>query len=447
MASNQDRVEAVGAQIAAAMADAIEGDPGQWTKSWNTLGASIPHNPVSGAVYSGLNRWVLAVAAIEFGYPTGSWATYRQWQSAECQVQRGNHGVYIVRAFEYRCCKDPDCERGSLCDQRPRWGMRVHTVFNASQVEGEVPRDERFSEFSAPQWDHESITDTFRAVGAEWRHDGGGRAFYSINTDMIHTPVPEAFHSAGGYASTVAHEHVHWTGHTSRLSRPYFESVENAIAEGARAREELVAELGAVIVCNTLGLEHEPVANHAAYLKHWAQALRSEDGPAVIHAASTAATRAASLIVTGIEAHRSRDNAEHNTPAAEQPPQQTPTDQLVLMPTPQPAGAAGGATHTQEAARAASEPAEAAARPSQTQEPAEAAEAVLVAQGVGPEPGFDIASREERLRVARWMMERAVTGCGSELEAAAQIAALLDIGEGEIVEAAPARARAMDIGL
>ena len=443
MASSQDRVEAVGAQIAAAMADAIEGDPGRWTKSWNTLGASIPHNPVSGAVYSGLNRWVLAVAAIEFDYPTGSWATYRQWQSADCQVQRGNHGVYIVRAFEYRCCKDPGCERGSLCESRPRWGMRVHTVFNASQVQGEVPRDERFAEFSAPQWDHESITETFRAVGAEWRHDGGGRAFYSINADVIHTPVPEAFHSAGGYASTVAHEHVHWTGHSSRLSRPYFESVENAIADGARAREELVAELGAVIVCNTLGLEHEPVANHAAYLKHWAQALRSEDGPAVIHAASTAATRAAAFIVGGIEAHRSRDdNAEQSTPAAEQPPQQTPEGQLVLMPTQMPADAAGGPTQNQEAARA--EPAEAAGRPSQAQE---AAEVALVAQGVEPEPGFDIASREERLRVARWMMERAVTGCGSELEAAAQIAALLEIGEGEIVETAPARARAMEMGL
>ena len=168
MASNQDRVEAVGAQIAASMADAIEGDPGRWTKSWNTLGASIPHNPVSGAVYSGLNRWVLAVAAIEFGYPTGSWATYRQWQSAECQVQRGNHGVYIVRAFEYRCCKDPDCERRSLCENRPRWGLRVHTVFNASQVEGEIPRDERFAEFTTPQWgsrvDHRDLPDGRRGV-------------------------------------------------------------------------------------------------------------------------------------------------------------------------------------------------------------------------------------------------------------------------------------------
>ena len=243
----------------------------------------------------------------------------------------------------------------------------------------------------------------------------------------------------------MAHEHVHWTGHSSRLARPYFESVENAVAEGARAREELVAELGAVIVCNTLGLEHEPVANHAAYLKHWAQALRSQGGPAVIHAASTAATRAASFIVGGIEAHRGRDDkAEHSTPAVEQPPQQTPEGQLVLLPSQEPADAAGGATQAQEAARAASEPADAAARPSQPQEVAEVA---LVAQGVGPAPGFDIASREERLKMARRIMDRAVSGCGSEEEAAAQIAALLDIGEDEVVKTAPVRARAMEMGL
>jgi len=303
------KVEAVGAQIAAAMADAIEGDPGRWTRMWNTVGSAIPHNPVSGVIYSGINRWVLAVAALELGYPTGAWATYRQWQSAECQVQRGNHGVYIVRAFERRCCKEPDCERGSLCESRPRWGMSVHTVFNAGQVDGDVPTHERFAaEFDTPEWDHQAITDIFRPVGAQWSSAGGDRAYYSRNTDTIHTPVPEAFHTAGAYAATVAHEHVHWTGHPSRLCRPYFESIENAVAEGARAREELVAELGSVVVCNSVGLEHEPVANHAAYLQGFVSQLRSDDGPALIYAASTAATKAAAYIVTGIEAHRSRDD-------------------------------------------------------------------------------------------------------------------------------------------
>lgn len=49
--------------------------------------------------------------------------------------------------------------------------------------------------------------------------------------------------------------------------------------------------------------------------------------------------------------------------------------------------------------------------------------------------------------MARRIMERAVAGCGSEAEAAAQIAALLDIGEGEVVETAPTRGRAMGMGL
>lgn len=435
MATRHDRVEAVGAQIAAAMADAIEGDPGQWTKSWNTLGASVPHNPVSGAVYSGINRWVLAVAAIEFGYPTGAWATYRQWQSADCQVQRGNHGVYIVRAFEYRCCKDPDCDRGSLCDNRPRWGMRVHTVFNAEQVQGEIPRDERFAEFTTPQWDHESITGTFAAMGANWRHDGGGRAFYSRNSDTIHTPVPEAFHSAGGYASTVAHEHVHWTGHPSRLSRPFFESVENAVAEGARAREELVAELGAVVVCNTLGLEHEPVANHAAYLKHWAQDLRSEDGPAVIHAASAAATRAAAFIVNGIETARSRDDAtaEHEPPAVEGPPQEAHAGQLVLLP------CAGDPPQPHTTPQTPPQP--------QTipETPPRPVAARAQVTGAAAE-----ASHDERLRVTRSMMARAADQPDCDADATEDIAALLDIDPADLthpVNRSPRRPSALEVTL
>ena len=433
MADKPSRVDAIGAQMAAAMAAAIENEPGNWTRSWNTLGAAIPHNPVSKAVYSGINRFVLGVAAIELDHPTGAWATYRQWQSKECQVRRGTHGVHIVRAFEYRCCKDPDCDRGSDCGRRSRWGLRAHTVFNAAQVDGDVPRDERFSaDVAAPEWDHAAITEMFGALGATWQH-GGNRAYYSLTTDEIHTPVPEAFHSAGGYASTVAHEHVHWTGHTSRLSRPYFQSTEAAIAQGARAREELVAELGAVVVCNSLGLEHEPVDNHAAYLAHWASHLRSDDGPALVFAASAAATKAATFVVDGIDAHQRRADA-----ASEQTQQTQETahpGQLVLLP--------------------------AVATPEAPERPAAASEQQPVAVPEAPErpvaaraeangsPG-DAASREERLMVARWMMARAKQQGADPERSAAQIAVLLDLDPRDLdgpAQTAPARGRALEVTL
>ena len=440
MADKPTRVDAIGAQMAAAMAASIENDPGNWTRSWNTLGAAIPHNPVSEAVYSGINRFVLGVAAIELDHPTGAWATYKQWQSKECQVRRGTHGVHIVRAFEHRCCKDPDCDRGSDCGRRSRWGLRAHTVFNAAQVDGDVPRDERFSaDVAAPEWDHAAITEMFGALGAAWHH-GGNRAYYSLTADEIHTPVPEAFHSAGGYASTVAHEHVHWTGHTSRLSRPYFQAVEAAIAAGARAREELVAELGAVVVCNSLGLEHEPVDNHAAYLAHWASHLRSDNGPALVFAASAAATKAATFIVDRIDAHRCRADA-----AAEQTQDAAHPGQLVLLP----AVAAPEAPERPTAAP------EAPARPAAAseQQPVavpEAPERPVAARAEANGSPSDDASQEERLMVARWMMARAKQQGADTERSAAQIAVLLDLDPRDLdgpAQTAPARRRALEVTL
>ena len=440
MADKPTRVDAVGAQMAAAMAAAIENDPGNWTRSWNTLGAATPHNPVSKAVYSGINRFVLAVAAIELHHPTGAWATYRQWQSKECQVRRGTHGVHIVRAFEHRCCKDPDCDRGSECGRRSRWGLRAHTVFNAVQVDGDVPRDERFSaDVAAPEWDHAAITEMFGALGAAWHH-GGNRAYYSLTADEIHTPVPEAFRSAGGYASTVAHEHVHWTGHTSRLSRPYFQSVEAAIAEGARAREELVAELGAVVVCNSLGLEHEPVDNHAAYLAHWAGHLRSEDGPALVFAASAAATKAATFIVDRIDAHQRRSDA-----AAEQTQDAAHPGQFVLLP-------AIAAPEAPERPAAAPDVPERPAAASEQQPVAvpEAPERPVAARAEANGSPSDAASRQERLMVARWMMARAKQQGADAERSAAQIAVLLDVDPRDLdgpAQTAPARGRALEVTL
>ena len=57
-------------------------------------------------------------------------------------------------------------------------------------------------------------------------------------------PAAAAFSSREAFASTWAHEQIHSTGHPSRLDRPQ----SGAMGSTAYAREELVAELGAVIV-------------------------------------------------------------------------------------------------------------------------------------------------------------------------------------------------------
>lgn len=64
--------------------------------------------------------------------------------------------------------------------------------------------------------------------------------------DRIQLPDRSAFHPAGALCATWAHEAIHSSGHSSRL-----------------AREELVAELGAVLLGDRLEIG-SAMANHAA---------------------------------------------------------------------------------------------------------------------------------------------------------------------------------------
>jgi hypothetical protein len=65
------------------------------------------------------------------------------------------------------------------------------------------------------------------------------------------------------------------------------------MGSAAYAREELVAELGAVLICQRLQIGSD-VQNHAAYHSHWAQLLKEE--PSVLFRVLSAARQAADLI-------------------------------------------------------------------------------------------------------------------------------------------------------
>jgi antirestriction protein ArdC len=59
------------------------------------------------------------------------------------------------------------------------------------------------------------------------------------------------------------------------------------------AREELVAELGAFLICNRLAIPSS-TENHAAYLDSWAKVLK--EGPKVLFKVLSDATKAANMI-------------------------------------------------------------------------------------------------------------------------------------------------------
>ena len=77
---------------------------------------------------------------------------------------------------------------------------------------------------------------------------------------------------------------THWTRHESRLNRSFGRK---RWGDEGYAMEELVAELGAAVLCADLGLTLEPKPEHAAYIESWLKVLK-QDKKAIFHAASHA---------------------------------------------------------------------------------------------------------------------------------------------------------------
>jgi antirestriction protein ArdC len=84
-------------------------------------------------------------------------------------------------------------------------------------------------------------------------------------------PERSSFQSAAAFYATWAHEQIHSTGHASRLDR----DLGGAFGKPRYAREELVAELGAVLLGDRLEIGSE-LQSHAACLEHWIALLQAE---------------------------------------------------------------------------------------------------------------------------------------------------------------------------
>ena len=71
-----------------------------------------------------------------------------------------------------------------------------------------------------------------------------------------------------------------------------------------------------MFLANVLGVEHQPLDNHASYLKSWIRALEGEDGAQLLWKAGTDAQKAASYILDkmeGVEASEGYEDAEESS--------------------------------------------------------------------------------------------------------------------------------------
>ena len=232
---------------------------GEWHLPFQS---ALPVNVVSGRPYGGVN--VFALLASNKTSPV--WGTFVQWQSLGYKVTGGKGCGRAVYSPSFT--KKDEQEDGTVIEwQRP---AKAYYVFNGDDVThaetGEAYPyesanvDGRLSEIDAF---FESINVTITK---------SHKASYSPSRDVINMPAFDAFTSAEAYYSTLAHEVIHWTA--PRVNRDCADYGTNL---QVRAQEELVAELGAVLLCTHLQIPVQNSRNdHYEYIAGWLKPLKED---------------------------------------------------------------------------------------------------------------------------------------------------------------------------
>ena len=299
------RVDAYQDEFTAKITKALEAGTAPWQKPWKPGEQFSQQNFSSGREYRGGNAIYLAVEGTGKGYSDPRWGGYRQITEAGGHVRKGEKGTPIMyveyksREVEKDARGEPvmvDGHKQYTTTQRDRPMVRIHTVFNVEQTEG--LKLEPLATRDAPEWKANKAVEALveqseRAGGPKVAHEQGDRAYYQYKNDRVVLPDPSQFPTQTGYSHTALHEIAHATGHESRLNRPTLVK-HGGFGSELYAREELRAEMGAMMAGEQLGVGHEPRHGHA-YVASWIKAL--ENDPREIRLAAVDAQKAADWIV------------------------------------------------------------------------------------------------------------------------------------------------------
>ena len=262
-----------------------------WHKPWFDCGT--PVNLITKKPYRGINVFLLSM----MGFVSPYFLSFNQVKKMGGNVKKGEKGIPVI--FWKWIVKNEDEDGNKLDKPKNVPFLRYYTVFNVGQTEG-IPEKKipaiKIRTFN-PIVEGDKIIANMQNRPA-MTHDQA-RAFYSPSLDIVNMPKHELFESDNAYYGTCFHELVHSTGHSTRLNRK--EVSESGISFGSHnySVEELVAEMGAVFLCNEIGIE-STFDNSLAYLKGWLTELKNDTKMLVM--ASGRAQKAVDYIIGEKEA-------------------------------------------------------------------------------------------------------------------------------------------------
>jgi len=244
---------------------------------------SQPKNLVSKKAYQGINHFLLSGSKFHSEF----WLTYKQAQDLGGNVRKGEKSELIV-FWKFLQYDDKDAQPGETSSKQKQIPMLRHChVFNVEQCEGiDYAKLEQINRISNPIEAAEQIVENMpnrpRLV-----IDQTPKAYYSPAQDFVHMTERSACVSDTAFYDTFFHELTHSTGHATRLDRMEHDSAWCKFGSKPYANEELVAEMGAAMLCAESEIFQETEENSAAYIQNWLTKLEN-DCKLVVHAATKA---------------------------------------------------------------------------------------------------------------------------------------------------------------
>ena len=245
--------------------------------------------------YSLLNQIML-------GKP-GEWLTWNQIHDLKGTVKKGAKSRFVVF---YSWADDKDENGNPVPDPNSPDGVKRHPilrwykVFHLDDTEGIESKLKPVEpkEDIRPIDRAEEIINGYlnREPGLKFFNDKpSDRAYYSPSLDEVVVPMLSQYEIPEEYYSTTFHELTHSTMPAGRCDRKA-DNKTAAFGDKDYSREELVAEIGSAMLCNSAGLDNERAfKNSVAYIQSWLKVLK--DDPKMIVWASGKAEKAAKYIL------------------------------------------------------------------------------------------------------------------------------------------------------
>ena len=310
----------VAAETTAKMIAALKEGKILWHKPWSVeMSLEAPRSLATGKLYRGINTLLLMMAQMDLGYRSNRWGTYNQMaelagmvkiQQGERErwvspllpngtpdptprgVRKGEKSTEIVWAKPIKVAAKDESgnvikDKDGNAVMRKIFPLKFFHVFNMDQCE--FPEGTKGAKLLAESTARQERTPAERDEAAEalladyLEHGpslghGGNSAFYRPSEDHIQMPNLEDFDTTAHYMSTLYHEVTHSTGHDSRLKREGIKAgTFGAWGDKVYSQEELVAEMGAAMLCAIAGIDQTVFDNSVAYIQHWISKLEQDD--------------------------------------------------------------------------------------------------------------------------------------------------------------------------